>query len=96
MDVRDLGFVGCRVVALYFGLQALQLAPAVLGAFALQSTPTGDAGPNVWLLSLSQVIGFAMWAGAGIVLWKYAQTISSLITSEGRSHLTTAESRDDI
>lgn len=96
MDLRDLGFMGCRLVALYFGIQALHLVPAVLGAFALQFTPNANGGPNVWLLSLSQVIGFAIWAGGGVGLWKYAQTISGLITPLSRSHLTTVISRDDI
>ena len=32
VDLRDLGFVGCRLVALYFGVQALLLPPAVLSA----------------------------------------------------------------
>jgi len=96
VDLRDLGFVGCRLLALYFGIQALHLAPTVLEAFALQFTPVAGEGPNVWLLSLSQVIGFTIWTCAGVALWKYAQAISSLLAPSGRPHLTTPASRDDI
>ena len=96
MDLRDLGFVGCRLLALYFGIQALHLAPTVLEALALQVTTVAAEGPNVWLLSLSQVIGFAIWVCAGVALWKYAHAISSLVAPSGRAHLTTPASRDDI
>ena len=96
MDLRDLGFVGCRLLALYFGIQALHLVPTVLEALALQFTPVSGGGPNVWLLSLSQIIGFSIWACASVALWKYAQAISSLITPSGRAYLTTPASRDDI
>src|SRR6266404_1497581 len=88
MDLRDLGFVGCRLLALYFGIQALQLVPAVFEALALQLTPAANEGPNIWMLSLSQAIGFAIWAGVGVVLWTNAQTIANLITPPGRAPLT--------
>jgi len=96
MDLRDLGFVGCRLLALYFGIQALQLVPAVFEALALQLTPAANEGPNLWMLSLSQAIGFAIWAGAGVVLWTNAQTIANLITPPGRAPLKAPVSRDDI
>ena len=80
VDLRDLGFVGCRLLAVYFGIQALHLVPTVLEAFALQFAGVAGEGPNIWLLALSHVLGCAIWACAGAALWKYAEAVSSLVT----------------
>ncbi len=96
MDVQDLAFVGCRLVALYFGIQALQLVPTVFSVASLPFTSTANGGPEVWLLTLGQIVGLAIWGGAGVSLWTYAQPISGLIAPRNRSRLMAQVSRDDI
>jgi hypothetical protein len=96
VDLRDLAFVGCRLVSLYFGVQALQLVPGVLGTLAVLAGSVADRGPNPWLFSLSHVLAFSIWALASVVLWVYAQAVGRRIVGSRRSHLDAQVSRDDV